>query len=239
MASSFGRLRPVSDSPSPSTSTTTSSDHTPPPRHGQSQHVNLLPPASANRRPMSPTSIRDVDLSGQDRDMPARPTSGYFQREERAFFAQAGDFESNKSHLSRQSSASSHRQHWSPSSQQHPNSFAHASPRSVPPSSYPHNESARPARQGPVPLTVQPVYPASSHMSSHTSNAPMPPPPMPHRPGYPVRSPSEDHPSGPLHPMREPMAEEYRDESDESWRTPMPHNQRRRAGKHTKRVVVK
>lgn len=185
------------------------------------------------------------------------PTSGYFQREERAFFAQAGkeivrvkievdmpqngegDFESNKSHLSRQSSASSHRQHWSPSSQQHPNSFAHASPRSVPPSSYPHNESARPARQGPVPLTVQPVYPASSHMSSHTSNAPMPPPPMPHRPGYPVRSPSEDHPSGPLHPMREPMAEEYRDESDESWRTPMPHNQRRRAGKHTKRVVVK
>ncbi|KAK7688774.1 hypothetical protein QCA50_008313 [Cerrena zonata] len=282
MASSY-HLRPVVESPSPSTSTTTSSDRTPPPRNGQS-HVNLLPPASANRRPMSPTSIRDLDLSTTRRggDTTTRiwptpptghelmalfppappmniisgPTSGFFQREERAFFAQAGkeivrvkievdmphspnDDNRGKSHLSRQNSRSSQ---FSPQSTPTGGSF-NSSPNirsnhQAPP--FPH-ESSRTTRQGPVPLAVQPVYPAS-----HPSGAAMAPPPLPpsHRPAYPIRSPTEDqqphlHPPVGAHSVPGPMGDEYRDESDDSWRTPMPHNQRRRAGKHTRRVVVK
>lgn len=203
------------------------------------------------------------------------PTSGFFQREERAFFAQAGkeivrvkievdmpqhqdnDTHSVKSHLTRQNSRSSQ---YSPQSTTHPSGPGGGNFTSSPnvrnnhqatASPYPH-ESSRSSRQGPVPLAVQPVYPASQHPSS----APMPPPPLPpsHRPAYPIRSPTEDHsphlhpPAAGVHPVSghgypgngNGMApDEYRDEADDSWRTPMPHNQRRRAGKHTRRVVVK
>jgi hypothetical protein len=33
--------------------------------------------------------------------------------------------------------------------------------------------------------------------------------------------------------------DDMREEDDQSWRRPTPHGERRRAGKHTRRVVVK
>lgn len=194
-------------------------------------------------------------------NIPQGPTSGFFQREERAFFAQAGkeivrfqievdmpQSSDDKHHPSRQNSRSNQfsPQSAHPSGSNFPGTSSPSSRNNVQGSPYPH-ESSRTTRQGPIPLTVHPVYPASSHPSS----AQMPPPPLPpshHRSGYPTRSPTEDHhqhqphlhPPVGVHPGPGPMSDEYgRDESDESWRTPMPHNQRRRAGKHTKRVVVK
>ncbi|KAJ7123695.1 hypothetical protein C8R44DRAFT_670267, partial [Mycena epipterygia] len=102
-------LRPVND-PDPSPSPTASGS---PDSQGPAP-----PPPPRSRRPLSPSSLRDVDLTHTP-DMPPRrypapptghdlmamfppaapdnfsemrpgPTSGYFQRQERAFFAQAG-----------------------------------------------------------------------------------------------------------------------------------------------------
>ncbi|KAI0076996.1 hypothetical protein K474DRAFT_1662242 [Panus rudis PR-1116 ss-1] len=326
--SSF-HLRPVADGPpSPSTSTSTGSDRTPPPP--RDHKITILPPqANGPRRPLTPTSLRDVDLSGQ-RDAPPRkwpvpptghelmalfppappltimsgPTSGFFQQQERAFFAQAGkeivrvrievdlpqnaeteDGHSHQPHIHKpptrthsSSNASQHQQlqqhdrtsGWTPTSQPPPppphhlaysHSHAHSSPslsppiaRSLPPVNF--ADAQRPSRSGPVPLTVQPVYPAQSVISSSTSRAPGPPPPGPppppsmppphnttnthaHHRYIPGRSPTEEHPRSPhAHPSI--AGDEYRnDDPDEAWRRPMPHNQRRRAGKHTKRVVVR
>lgn len=186
------------------------------------------------------------------------PTSGYFQREERAFFAQAGkeivrvrievDMPQSESDDPMGLGREGVRQRQSPREQHHQNtqplSPSQNSPaRNLPPMPYPPQSNGRTPRTGPIPVTVQPVYPVPSHGTSQ------PPPPNAHhshsppanvpRSGYPAGSPTHEHPrlAVPVNQM-ETMPEDFRDD-DESWRRPIPHNQRRRAGKHTKRVVVK
>ncbi|KAI0697795.1 hypothetical protein BC835DRAFT_1337232 [Cytidiella melzeri] len=121
----------------------------------------------------------------------------------------------------------------------------------VPSSSHSSGGLAQP-RRGPISVTTQPVYP----IVSHTTITPQ------HQQPYPshVRSPTETSPSSsstPSFPIRnsapQPQTQtterrhsthahaetEEASPPDEAWRRPIPHNQRRRAGKHTKRVVVK
>ncbi|KAF8214700.1 hypothetical protein K438DRAFT_1541803, partial [Mycena galopus ATCC 62051] len=168
------------------------------------------------RRPLSPSSLRDVDLTHMSdsalhpRRYPAPPTghdlmalfpppapdsfpelrpgptSGYFQRQERAFFAQAG------------------------------------------------KEIVR------VRVDVD-VDPESSAMSvkvqSQQQRGPAPRswPPSTSTPGAPH---PRQHTRGPSVPVT-PDGDGFRtDDPDEAWRRPMPYNERRRAGKHTRRVVV-
>lgn len=92
--------------------------------------------------------------------------------------------------------------------------------------------AARQPRGGPVTVTTQPVFPIISQGTPQTPFTPHmhSPPDVPHATFAMRTSPQERHHLEP---------EELRDDPDEAWRRPMPHNQRRRAGKHTKRVVVK
>lgn len=195
------------------------------------------------------------------------PTSGYFQRQERAFFAQAGKEivrvrvevelpqngtdSDNMMGKSRARSSSGPRS-WIPPSQlqatavqqqrhQEQQQLAHQSPvQSVPPSlHYPH-PGARPSPRGAgaVPFTPTPLFPGSAHSPS----AQLPPklhPPSLHQPGLGLRTPPQDPmQSGPPVPKSEYQADGHND-PDESWRTPMPYAERRRAGKHTRRVIVR
>lgn len=187
------------------------------------------------------------------------PTSGYFQREERAFFAQAGkeivrvrievDMPQNEGDEPMTLGREGARQRQSPLDQRHSAALLHSpsqtSPtRSLAPMPYPPQTNGRTPRSGPVPIPVQPVFPVPSH---GTSQPPLPPNVHPShsppvnviRPGFPNTSPPHEHPRLALPGNQiESMPEDLRDD-DESWRRPIPHNQRRRAGKHTKRVVVK
>ncbi|KAF8970702.1 hypothetical protein BDZ97DRAFT_1790582 [Flammula alnicola] len=272
--SSAYHLRPVSDnspSPSPTASTTSPADsykqpmgHSPPPNPAQNGRL---------RRPLSPSSLRDVDLS-QTTDMTHRkyptpptghdlmamfppappdnfpemrpgPTSGFFQRQERAFFAQAGkeivrvrvevDFphgaepEPVKSRPVNTSSRPWMNGPAAPSSSTMP----HHSPvqSSSAPILYPHPPT-RPSQRGVISATPAPLYPATSSHASPISQAPsLHPTPL----GTGLRTPPQD--SIPPHPSKpEYTNEEY---DDESWRRPMPYAERRRAGKHTRRVIVR
>ncbi|KAK7448480.1 hypothetical protein VKT23_013741 [Stygiomarasmius scandens] len=216
------------------------------------------PPSPADqrpRRPISPNTLRDLDLShspdmalrkypapptGHDLmamfpppspgNFPARPepTSGYFEQQERAFFAQAGkeivrvrlevDLDSTDS----------------------------AKPRS-------RDSAASPSWQTPVPSQSSPSASYNSSRSragtvtspSVSLYHPGPPnlhPPPSHQQAHGLRTPPQDapraHSNPPLPPGPQPP-DEYRDDPDESWRRPMPYAERRRAGKHTRRVIVR
>ncbi|KAF8877762.1 hypothetical protein CPB85DRAFT_1235077 [Mucidula mucida] len=162
-------------------------------------------------RPMSPSQLRELDLthdpdsSSHPRKYPTPPTghdlmamfppappsifpargqntSGYFQRQERAFFAQAGKeivrvrVEVDLPHGS----------------------------------GSPHDDKPRhPMDPGP-----RSWAPSPAHSHSHP-----PQPPPPGRRNGPV----------PVNPA----------DADEAWKRPMPFNERRRAGKHTRRVIVR
>ncbi|KAG6910366.1 hypothetical protein DXG01_011081 [Tephrocybe rancida] len=255
-------LRPVSDSsPSPSPTSSTSASHSP----TSKGHPTILPSTMATngrtRRPLSPSSLRDVDLNHTP-DMPHRkyaapltghdlmamfppappeitemrggPTSGFFQRQERAFFAQAGreivrvrvevdiqngaDADISSKSRGRDSSrvwpASSHPPHHSPVQS------------SSAPALYPHPGSRAPPR-GTAPVTSTPLYPIPSHSPSSQH------PPNLHPPT--LRTPPHDSPQG--GPKSEFQQDEYAD--DDAWRRPMPYAERRRAGKHTRRVIVR
>ncbi|KAF7420915.1 hypothetical protein PC9H_011434 [Pleurotus ostreatus] len=293
-------LRPVSDnspSPSPSASTTPPGDHSPASFKGR---PGMLPSPTSNaaaggrgvRRPLSPSSLRDVDLTPHSSDPPLRkypapptghdlmamfpppppdlfpemrpgPTSGFFQRQERAFFAQAGKeivrvrVEVDISDLDPASSAkmrapareqSAPPRPW-PQQQLHPAPTAsassgpgapgpnsHASP-SQSSSSLPYPpQNMRSGRQN-VPMTSTPLFP-SPH-SQHSQPPPnLHPPPTLHHPTLGLRTPGQEN--GPnATPKQEFPSEEYREDPDEAWRRPMPYAERRRAGKHTRRVIVK
>lgn len=130
------------------------------------------------------------------------PTSGFFQRQERAFFAQAGkeivrvrvEVDVPVDEATREAGP----QTWHPSS----------------PAGY---QKSRPSRAIPGP-----TYPGSPHGQ---------PPQLPlnlHTPA--LRTPPHEPPKG------EFQAEE---DTDEAWRRPTPYTDRRRAGKHTRRVIVR
>ncbi|VDB92194.1 unnamed protein product, partial [Peniophora sp. CBMAI 1063] len=108
------------------------------------------------------------------------PTSYYFQRQERAFFAQAGR-EQIRIRLD-----------------------AEFAPRPSPPTANMPAPTSMPSRNWAPPQA--PVHPHPSHMP-----------------------PAHVGPPAPGHAQD--------DDDDESWRRPTPYNERRRAGKHTKRTV--
>jgi len=271
-------LRPVQDrhgSTSPSTSTSTASEHSP--HFNSKSSTVLLPPqrsesATRVRRPLSPSSLRDVDLPVHNDNLPRRfpapptghdlmalfppapplnfssgPTSGYFQQEERAFFAKGGKEivrvqieldmprrpgSDDPKAKGRELMGASRSNQWSA---MQPPALPPHSPNHLPPSIHPPPASfAQPtASRGPrgvavIPVSAQPAFPMA------------PPPPVDvHHAGYPMHPPQEHRLSGAGAKQVETHPDDYRDESDESWRRPMPHNERRRAGKHTKRVIVK
>ncbi|KAI0092349.1 hypothetical protein BDY19DRAFT_929694 [Irpex rosettiformis] len=152
------------------------------------------------------------------------PTSGFFLAEERAFFAKGGKemvrvrIEVDMPREGDPDSLAKSRQWAASSSSPRSQTFSpQTSPLDRMPSSLPPTNPPRPVRSGPVTVTTQPVFPIVSHST-------------PRAPPY------------PLHERRHSVqadAEELHNDPDEAWRRPMPHNQRRRAGKHTKRVVVK
>lgn len=173
-------------------------------------------------------------------EMRAGPTSGYFQRQERAFFAQAGreivrvrvevDLQNNGDSenvpsKSRWREGGSSRP-WPPVGQA-PHHSPQSSSSSAAPVLYPHPTNSRPPR-GPAPVTSTPLYPIASQSPSSQH------PPNLHPPT--LRTPPRD-PSQPGAPKNEFQSDEY--DNDDAWRRPMPYAERRRAGKHTRRVIVR
>ncbi|OCH92557.1 hypothetical protein OBBRIDRAFT_833342 [Obba rivulosa] len=167
------------------------------------------------------------------------PTSGFFEREERAFFARKGkeivrvrievdmpqgpDADDAKAKARDPAGA----RPW-PQGPAHP---AQGSPSPLHPIPFPH-QNAR-ARAAPGPMAAPgafpgppPAQPAGVHSPSGLQRA-----------AYPVRSPREHHLGVPAKPLD--AHADFRDDTDESWRQPIPPSERRRAGKHTKRVIVK
>lgn len=183
-------------------------------------------------------------------EMRARPTSGYFQRQERAFFAQAGkeivrvrvevdlqnNGETDSQAKSRARDAGVPRS-WPPQSHAQPSSAPHHSPSqsSSTPLLYPPN--SRPTQRGPVPVTPATVFPITTHPPSSQ----LPPnlhPPTLQQAGLGLRTPPQDSTqAGALSTKSEFQNDEY--DPDEAWRRPMPYAERRRAGKHTRRVIVR
>ncbi|KAF9239450.1 hypothetical protein BU15DRAFT_46624 [Melanogaster broomeanus] len=181
-------------------------------------------------------------------EMRPGPTSGFFQRQERAFFAQAGKeivrvrveidvppLSSDESHpgaKSRDQSAPSGAPRTWPQLPPHP---PHHSPVESP-SPYPH--SKRQSRAIPAPAQSPAVFPASPHgqpaqppLNLHTPGS--------HHSGISLRTPPHDsHPTGGTK-VEFQAPEDYRDDADEAWRRPTPYADRRRAGKHTRRVIVR
>ncbi|KDQ55989.1 hypothetical protein JAAARDRAFT_36783 [Jaapia argillacea MUCL 33604] len=256
------QLRPASVTTGSSSSISPSPPMRSPPSTGKSSSTMPSPPSSMSsrpRRPLSPSSLRDVDLSSNanlgPRIYPPPPTghdlmamfppppppnfmestSGYFQRQERAYFAQKGkEIVRVQVELDVQDSEMvdvqgrgkyptvSHQppRGWPAGQSPHPQS-------SIAPGPYAHQQPSaasipRVAPRG-APIPIQPTSPYS-HMSQPPHALP---PPSSHSNSS--RS-SNDSP---------PKSESQSDDPDESWRRPIPHAERRRAGKHTKRVIVK
>ncbi|KAF8999880.1 hypothetical protein BDQ17DRAFT_1427611 [Cyathus striatus] len=273
-------LRPVSDtspSPSPTASGTPPGDRSPPFKVPSSSTMSSSPSTSTKRRPLSPSSLRDVDLSHTP-DMPPRkypapptghdlmamfppappdnspetrggPTSGFFQRQERAFFAQAGKeivrvrvevdlpHTAEPDHPKSRGREPSSSRTWAGATHPQPvagSSLPHHSPvqssTSIP---QPYSNS-RPPHRGPIPVTPAPIFPVGSH----------PPPPSQMAPNLHspatagLQTPPQD-PSQPGAPVPKPEFQNEDYDADEAWRRPMPYNERRRAGKHTRRVIVR
>ncbi|KAG2117726.1 hypothetical protein DEU56DRAFT_159028 [Suillus clintonianus] len=273
--SSF-HLRPVPDhSPSPpsSASTTTAGDHSP--LH-KSSAIHTSPQSGAPRRPLSPSSLRDVNLTQDGSSTPRKypapptghelmalfppappanfaemrpgPTSGFFQRQERAFFAQAGreivrvrveidvpqQDDIHNGTKSREPPQSGVPRSW-PQLPPHPQ---HHSPIDSPMGPYPHH-SKQPRSSRSMPTSAQPpsMFPVAPHgqppqppLNLHSSS---------HHSGVGLRSPPHDVHPVPGAKVEIPATEDYREDSDDAWRRPTPYADRRRAGKHTKRIVVR
>lgn len=168
-------------------------------------------------------------------EMRPGPTSGFFQRQERAFFAQAGkeivrvrvdlDLTPNgDDHLKSRSSTSS--RSWTggatPSGTVALHSPVQSSPATMP---YPHPSSRPRVNPG-----TAPVYPIGQHPPSNLPLNPHPQPPTPHNG---IRTPPQDM-MPPNLSKPEIAADDF---PDEAWKRPTPYAERRRAGKHTKRVL--
>ncbi|KAG6897083.1 hypothetical protein C0992_004253 [Termitomyces sp. T32_za158] len=160
------------------------------------------------------------------------PTSGFFQRQERAFFAQAGreivrvrvevDIQNGDADSSKLRGRDTSML-WSSSTH-----ITNQSPVQSPASAlYPHAPGPRPPPRGTAPVTSTPLYPIPTHSPSSQH------PPNPHPPA--LRTSPHESPQG--GPKREFVQDEYGD--DDAWRRPIPYAERRRAGKHTRRVIVR
>ena len=179
-------------------------------------------------------------------EMRPGPTSDFFKRQERAFFAQAGkeivrvrvevDFpHGSEPEVVKQRPAS---RPWplngpgpgpSPSTAAPHHSPAQSSsaPLLYPPATRP--QPPRPSVPNPSPM----FPPLASHTPAPNQLPPNLHPPVLHQTTSGLRTPPED--TVPTNPKPD-YTEEY---DDEAWRRPMPYAERRRAGKHTRRVIVR
>ena len=181
-------------------------------------------------------------------EMRPGPTSGFFQRQERAFFAQAGkeivrvrvevdvpppSADDTHNPKSREPAAP---RTW-PQLPPHPPHQSPIHPSTSPDAPFPHPKPPRQSRPAPTAPTQSPaVFPGSPHgqppqvpLNLHT--------PASHQGGVILRTPPHDPHSGTKGEFQAP--EDYRDDTDEAWRRPTPYADRRRAGKHTRRVIVR
>ncbi|KAF8958765.1 hypothetical protein BDZ97DRAFT_2046565 [Flammula alnicola] len=239
--------------------------HSPPPNPAQNGHL---------RRPLSPSSLRGMSghlthhmthrkyptpPTGHDLmamfppappdnfpEMRPGPTSGFFQRQERAFFAQAEKeivrvrVEADPPHGAEPEPVKS--TPVNASSRLWMNGPAAPSSSTIPlyspvqsssaPILYSH-PSTQPSQRGVISATPAPLYPATSSHASPISHALAPSlhlTPL----GTGLCTPPQDSipppPSKPEYP-----SEEY----DEPWKQPTPCAERRRAGKHTRHVIVR
>lgn len=195
-------------------------------------------------------------------EMRPGPTSGFFQRQERAFFAQAGkeilrvqlevdvprgDVGDLGKSSSRAGGSSS--RPWPPTA----SSSSHGLPpvsgsashspgiSSSAPPPYPHPAPHRTSPRGsqPNPPPHFPLSPSHNHPHLHSQGLPPnlhPPPVQMHQNGPGVRTPPRDPSQLSSSSKPEYSQEDY---DDESWKRPMPYAERRRAGKHTRRVIVR
>jgi hypothetical protein len=180
-------------------------------------------------------------------------TSLYFRRQEHQFFAQAGkeiirvrvesDFPPPPTRSSKGKEPVSVPHSWP------------AHPHAPPPSSVQQQQvQPQPPQSQPQPtMQPPPPLPEVAHAPAHMHSPPHPVPPYSHHhpemargnpnavvppPGYaPPHHPVTIARNGP--PPVDHRVDEIREEDDQSWRRPTPHGERRRAGKHTRRVVVK
>ncbi|PPR02291.1 hypothetical protein CVT24_011629 [Panaeolus cyanescens] len=260
-------LRPVTDHHSPSPTPAESHHY----KHRSSTPPTTTSNNRSMRRPLSPGSLPHVDLTqtsdiaprkypapptGHDLmamfppappdnmpEMRPGPTSGFFQRQERAFFAQAGKeivrvrVEVDMPHGSEPEPVKSRNANVN---RQWLNNNAPPGPHHSPvqstsnaPILYPHPQT-RPPQRNVVPVTPAPLFPITS---SHPPSAQLPPNHLSQGIHQSRTPPQEGIPSGPPSSKGDyPTESEY---DDESWRRPMPYAERRRAGKHTRRVIVR
>ncbi|KAL1741377.1 hypothetical protein HDZ31DRAFT_84860 [Schizophyllum fasciatum] len=256
-------LRPVDtthSTPSPTASTASPRDDL---RAPHMKHSLPSPPPSSggiSQRPFSPGALRGAysaaSAESSRRHYPPPPTghqlmamfpakrpeckppgasSDIFARQERAFFAQAGG-EIRRVRVEADAPDAAAPRGW-PGHGQPLQPAPHPMTPAQNPAVYPYHPAhgARPAVHMPPP----PGPPMHGH--------PYPPPPMPQEPVPHPRPAHHRQPSGgmrtpprePAAPPSQPHADIVLEDSDESWRRPIPCSERRRAGKHTKRVVVK
>jgi len=125
------------------------------------------------------------------------------------------------------------------------------------PHSWPAHPQQHPQQPPPPPPTMQPPPPEHSHAPAHMHSPPHSVPPYPIHPDIARGAPGPAGPGAvapppgfvpPHHPAAivrngppsvDHRVDDMREEDDQSWRRPTPHGERRRAGKHTRRVVVK
>ena len=162
---------------------------------------------------------------------PPHASSDIFARQERAFFAQAGR-EIRRVRVEVDAPDAAAPRGWP----------GHGQP--LQPAPHPMTPVQNPAAYPYPPPGSRPVMPPPPGPPMH--GQPYPPPPMPQEHAPHPHPSHHRQPSGGLRtPPREPAAppgQPHADivlEEDESWRRPIPCSERRRAGKHTKRVVVK
>ncbi|KAH9920844.1 uncharacterized protein BXZ73DRAFT_80047 [Epithele typhae] len=221
-----------------------------------------IPTSAHPRRPLSPSSLRGLrrprkfpapptghDLMAMFPPKPPMfphfPTSNYFDKEERAFFNKAGP-EIIRFRLDAAPAAL-------------PGAVGGGFPSPLPgpgvAAASPHVHSRERSRASsqvrghhdratlpPPPSAVAPLAPSPRSMGP--PNGGFPPVPSPtgmHAgpgipgPGYPTQRPPE-HERAPVGGGAESMVVD--DEDDEAWKRPIPHHARRRAGKHTRRVIA-
>ena len=197
-------------------------------------------PDAVHRNPKFPAPPTGHDLMAMfppappdNVQMRPGPTSGFFQRQERAFFAQAGKeivrvrVDVDVAHGSEdpmKSRLASSTRPWTSGSG---SVMAHSPPQNLL-GPYP-STSTRPR-----PTVNPPLFPPGSHSPSSVPPNLQPSSHLPTNPS--IRTPPQEVMTAGI-PIQKPEFAPDDPLADESWRRPMPYAERRRAGKHTKRVL--
>ncbi|KAF9074380.1 hypothetical protein BDP27DRAFT_1214156, partial [Rhodocollybia butyracea] len=165
-------------------------------------------------------------------------TSGYFHLQERAYFAQAGKEIVRVRRRIRSMELDTRRRNdevrvtgsSAPHHQLSPHLMAMRNPRD-------HRDD-REHSASPRDIHAKPSIPNLRRMSIDSAH-PLSPPKS--RYAYPPESEHESRELRltPSEYMSPTSVYSHPDDADEAWRRPMPHGERRRAGKHTRRVIVK